>query len=170
MKKLCYKSVVIKNSPSGYFMQTEKRGPVEYFPTVHLLIESERKKQRLNHSIVSKMYRSLIELQKRKSAPSTYHRWTPSAEVPEETPKPTTSATPTNHSSVYSTWNAKALPLDSTPTQTTTPSTGSGGYMVLPEQPKPTTTTTTTLSPPPTISDTHSPYATWQEGDKSKTK
>jgi len=168
-EKLCYKSVVIKNSPSGYFMQTEKRGAQEYFPTVHALIESERKKNRLNHSIVSKMYRSLIELQKRKSAPSTYHRWNPSAELPEEPVK--TTGDPTNNS-VYSTWNAKALPLDSTPTPSTTSSTGSGGYMIISDQPKPTLSprTTQTQTTTTTTADTSSPYATWQEGDKSKTK
>jgi len=165
-EKLCYKSVVIQNSPGGYFMQTEKREKVEYFPTVHALIENERKKQRLNHSIVSKIYKSLIVQQKRNSAPSTYHRWNPTAELPEGR-EPTRSTGDTTNN-VYSTWNAKALPIDRT-SPTTTPPTGSGGYMIISDQPKLSTTRTGAENTVVTT-DSTSPYATWQEGDKSKTK
>jgi len=43
--KLCYKSVIVKNSHEyGYYMSERK--PIQYFPTVSALIESEREKKK----------------------------------------------------------------------------------------------------------------------------
>jgi len=118
--KLCYKSVVVKNSPEGYFMSEKK--PIESFPTVHALIESERAKKSLNHSIVSKIHRSAVARVKRDSytAPppkpevskeqgksdggSVYQRWNPTTAVlPDELSKPSQS-----ESHAYSIWHAGA--------------------------------------------------------------
>jgi len=153
-------------------MQTESRGVPEYFPTVHALIENERKKQRLNHSIVSKIYKSLLASQKRASAPSsTYQKWNPTAETPEEPVKIPTVGSETS-TSVYSTWNAKAIPGDRgtlpPPSPRQQQSTGSGGYMILNEQPiQPTSSPGTEPTNTTGSTDTNSRYATWNE---TKTK
>jgi len=164
-EKLCYKSVVIKNSLSGYFMQTEKRGPAEFFPTVHALIESERKRQRLNHSIISKIYRSLVAQQRRPSG-ATYQRWNPSGELPEE---PVKSGTESSNNA-YSIWNGQALPADrstSSASSSSTPTPSGDAYQSITSLQTDTSTSGSVYS---TFSDSTSPYATWQEGDKSKSK
>jgi len=128
------------------------------------LIESERKKQRLNHSIVSKIFRSLHAQQKKPPTGSTYHRWNPSAERTEQhTTKPEGSGDPS--SNPYSIWKEQVDRSNSAASSSSTSSAGDAYQQISDLQPA-----LSTGSVYSTFSDSTSPYATWQDGDKSKDK
>jgi len=129
------------------------------------LIESERKKQRLNQSIVSKIFRSLLAQQKKPPTGSTaYHRWKPTAELTEEhTTKPEGSGDPS--SNPYSIWKEQVDRSNSAASSSSTSSAGDAYQQISDLQPA-----LSTGSVYSTFSDSTSPYATWQDGDKSKDK